>query len=352
MTNLYMVAWEQGGGKTALCVGLGKHLQSHHKRVGYLKPVALTATEVSPDVDKDARFVHLALSLEEPVEVLCPFYLSSSLALKAELAEKDFPRRLLEAYSAVAKDKEIVLLEGWGGLGKDNGLLQASRQMADILDAKVIILVSYSTDLQRGRANLSASKFGQRLLGVVINQVPQGKMESTHTEVVPLFHKERVKVLGVLPEERQLFGVSVAELAEHLQAEVLCCHESLGELVENLMMGALTVDHGIDYFARKDNKAVITRGGRPDIQLAALATSTKCLILSDGVAPIPQVLHWAEDKGTPILLVKGDTLSTVAKVEETILQARFRQQKKQVKLAQILEQHFDFDTLYQSFDRQ
>jgi hypothetical protein len=351
MTNLYMVAWEQGGGKTTLCVGLGKHLQSHNKRVGYLKPVALTATEVSPGVDKDARFVHLALSLEEPVEALCPFYLNSQ-ALKAELAEKDFPHRLLGAYSAVAKDKDVVLLEGWGGLGRDNGLLQASCQMADILDAKVIILIPYSTDLQRGRIHVSANKFDQRLLGVVINRVPQGKMESTRTEVVPLFHKEGGKVLGVLPEERLLFGVSVAELAEHLQAEVLCCHESLGELVENLMIGALSVDPGVDYFARKVNKAVITRGERPDIQLAALATSTRCLILSQGIAPIPQVLHWAEDKGTPILLVKENTLSTIAKVEETLVQARFRQQKKQRRLAQILEQHFDFDMLYQSLEAQ
>jgi len=349
MTNLYMVAWAQGGGKTALCVGIGRHLQRNNKRVGYLKPVALTAMEVSPGADRDARFVHLALSLEEPVEALCPFYLSS-MALKAKLAEEDFPSKLLGAYSAVAKDKDVVLLEGLGELGRNSGFLQASCQMADMLDAKVIILVPYSTDLQW--VNLSVSKFDQRLLGVVINRVPQGKMESTRTEVVPLFHKEGVKVLGVLPEERVLFGISVAELAEHLQAEVLCCHESLGELVENLMIGALSVDPGVDYFARKANKAVITRGERPDIQLAALATSTKCLILSEGVAPIPQVLHWAEDKGTPILLVKDDTLSTVAKVEETLVQTRFRQQKKQGRLAQILEQHFDFDTLYQSLEGQ
>jgi BioD-like phosphotransacetylase family protein len=351
MTNLYMVAWEQGGGKTALCVGIGRHLQSHNKRVGYLKPVARTATEVSPGVDKDARFVHLALDLEEPIEALCPFYLSSQ-ALKARLAEEDFPSKLLQAYSAVAKNKDVILLEGLGELGMDDELLQASSQMADILNAKVIILIPYSTDLPWERVSLSANKFDQRLLGVVINQVPQGKMESTRTEVVLLFHKEGVKVLGVLPEERLLFGVSVAELAEHLQADVLCCHESLGELVENLMIGALSVDPGVDYFARKDNKAVITRGERPDIQLAALATSTRCLILSEGMSPIPQVLHWAEDKGTPILLVKEDTLSTVAKIEETFLQARFRQQKKQGRLAQILEQHFDFDTLYQSLEGQ
>jgi len=351
MSNLYVVAWAQGGGKTALCVGIGRHLQSKGKKVGYFKPLLLTTAEISLGIDKDALFIHQALSLEEPVESLCPFRFTTK-ALKAELADEGFPGKLLQAYNAVAKDKDVVLLEGLGELGMDNELLQASCQIVDILDAKVIILLPYSNDSPWERMSFSAGRFAQRLLGIVINRVPQGKMESTRTEVVPMFHREGIKVFGVLPEERLLFGVSVAELAEHLQAKILCCHESSGELVENLMVGVLSVDPGVDYFARKVNKAVITRGERPDIQLAALATSTKCLILSGGTAPFPQVLHWAEDKGTPILLVKEDTLSTVAKIEETFLHARFQQQQKLGKLAEILEQHFDFKALYQSLEGQ
>jgi BioD-like phosphotransacetylase family protein len=337
MTNLYVISWTSGVGKTALCVGIGMHLKHHNKKVGYFKPL-VPAT----GIDKDAQFTHQVLGLEEPVEALCPFHFTTE-ALTAE----DFPTKLIKAYSTVAKDKDVVLLEGLGGVVDDKHL-QASCQIANILDAKVVILVPYSTDLPWKRITSCAGKFAQHLLGVVINRVPERMIESIHTEIFPLFHKEGMKVLGVLPEERLLLGISVAELAEHLHAEVLCCPEASSELVENLMIGALSVDPGVDYFARKANKAVITRGERPDIQLAALATSTKCLILGGGIAPIPQVLHWAEDKGTPILSVKEDTLSTVAKIEEAFLQARFRQQEKQGKLAQILEQHFDFATLYQS----
>jgi len=140
--------------------------------------------------------------------------------------------------------------------------------------------------------------------------------------------KEGVKVMGELPEDRTLLGVSVAELADDLQAEVLCCPESTGKLVENLMIGALSFGSGEEYFARKDNKAVITRSERADIQLAALATSTVCLILGGDQAPSPQVVHWAEDKEVPVLLVKQDVLSIVNEIEKTFIKARLKQQEK------------------------
>ena len=87
-------------------------------------------------------------------------------------------------------------------------------------------------------------------------------------------------------QPRPLF--SVGELAKHLGGEIVNCPERSEELVENLMLGALSVDSGLDYFRRKTNKAVIARGDRPDLQMAALETSTKCLILS--LTSIPSLL--------------------------------------------------------------
>lgn len=343
MTNLYIESWAQGEGKTVLCVGISRHLQSNKKRVGYFKPVALAKEGASLGIDSDAQSIHEALELKEPLDALCPFRLTLQ-AFKYDIEEKDLPDKLLQAYNVVAKKKDIVLLEG---LGIEGNLLGASCRIADILDAKVIMVVPYSAGLTRERIISSVEKFGQRLLGIVVNRVPQDEIESACTKVTSLFNEGEIIVLGVLPEERMLLGVSIAELAEDLQAETLCCPQALGEMVENLMIGALSVDSGVDYFARKDNKAVITRGERPDIQLAALATSTKCLILSGGTAPIPQVLQLAEDKGTPILLVKEDVPSIITGIEETILHSKFQQQRKLERLEQILQQHFDFQTLDQ-----
>ena len=337
MAILYVESWGEAGGKTALCAGIANYWQNKGKRVGYLKPIVIDGR------DGDAQFIKQALGLEEPVEALHLLRLTRP-ELWTEVKKGSLGAKVKEACSRVAGGKDIVLLEGFGALSTDTVLAEASSQIIEALNARLVITLSYSDDLPWDRI-ASFSKKLPRLLGVVVNRVPRRKVESVRTEMTPFFAKEDIKVLGVLPEEPLLLGISLAELAEKLEATVLCCPEALGELVEKVMLGALSVDSGLDYFSRKANKVVITRSERPDIQLAALATSTKGIILSGDTSPIPQVLHWAEDKGVPILITKQDTFSIVAKVEEAFLQARFHHQKKLNKLTEILDQHFDFERL-------
>lgn len=116
-------------------------------------------------------------------------------------------------------------------------------------------------------------------------------------------------------EEQKPSTVSIGELAEYVQGEIISCPEQSGELVENLMVGAMCVDPAPLYFDIKSKKAVITRGDRADIQLGALETSTKCLILTGGTKPIPSVMQRAEEKKVPIIMVENDTPTTLAELE-------------------------------------
>ena len=118
------------------------------------------------------------------------------------------------------------------------------------------------------------------------------------------------------------------------------------ELVENLMLGAMTVDTGPLYYDLKANKAVLLRSERSDMQLAALQTSTRCLVLSGNTSPIPDVLHRAEDKKIPIILARGDTTALVVSIEDALGKIRFHQEKKLPKLTEIMEQHFNFQAVY------
>ncbi|GAH61283.1 unnamed protein product, partial [marine sediment metagenome] len=190
-------------------------------------------------------------------------------------------------------------------------------------------------------------QFGKHLLGVVINKVPRSKLEPVREEISAQLGEAGINVLGVLPEDRVLFTLTIGELAEHLQGKILNCAEKSAELVENFMLGAMVVDPGPEYFGRKNNKAVIIRGERPDMQLAALETSIKCLILSGDTAPIPSVLYQAEARKVPIILAKGDTVTLVATIEDALSQTRFNQEKKLPRLTEIMEQHFNFQAAYQ-----
>ena len=121
-------------------------------------------------------------------------------------------------------------------------------------------------------------------------------------------------------EEVNRLSISIGELAEILKGEILNCPEQSGESVENLMVGAMCIDPAPLYFSARPNKAVITRGDRADIQLGALETPTKCLVLTGGVKPIASVIQRADEQQVPIIIVAKDTATTLSELETGLSQ--------------------------------
>jgi BioD-like phosphotransacetylase family protein len=190
------------------------------------------------------------------------------------------------------------------------------------------------------------SKKVKHLIGVIVNLVPGSKIENVTSQLKNFFTKAGIKVFGIFPEIRSLLGVTVGELAQALGGEILTCPEKADEIVENIMLGAMTVDSGITYFGRKQNKAVVVRGERSDMQLAALETPTKCLILTNNIRPLPFVVVQAQEKRVPIVLVKQDTPQTVDGIERALKESSFRSRRKFDIFDKVLDSCFDFETLY------
>ncbi len=327
MAALYITSPQAGAGKTLLCAGLGRHLKGKGKKVGFFKP--LVAAIKSKEADSDTAFLKRILSLKEPVDDLCPV-----IGGEGKLVGK-----VKQAYARVARDKDIVIIEGVWRQRPGGKPVESSYEVARALEAKVIVVEAYSADLFKIKLADKYQGFGADLLGVVINKVPTSRMEAVR-------ELGGVEVLGVIPEDRTLLGLTVAELAELVEGKVVNDAGKSVELVENYMLGALSVDSGLDYFGRKDNKAVVVKGERPDMQLAALETSTKCLVISGDGSPIYDVLHSAEGKGIPVIVTDEDTASVMDSVEQALGMTKFNQEKKLPRLAEIMKQRFDFKALY------
>ena len=351
MSTLYITSMGPSAGKTGLCVGLGKRFLADGFSVGYMKPLSLQAKSVAGEaVDEDARFVQQCFDLPEPMETLVPVALTPERVKAILQGEEttDYEAKLLKAFAQVEQSRDIVLLEGGTSLREGYMVGLSTPHVADLLHAQELVVVRYSDQGVVDDALTARKRLGETLLGVVINVVPRPRMEFTET-VIRSFLKERgVNVFGVLPQERLLQSLSVQELVDVLAGEVLCCADELDQLVEHLMVGAMSVDSALTYFRRKPNKAVITGGDRPDIQLAALETSTRCLVLTGNLHPSPIILGRAEELCVPMILVPHDTLTTVEIIERFFGKTRFHQGKKISRLSELLEQRFDFQTLYQA----
>ncbi|MBM4082116.1 MAG: hypothetical protein FJ278_20590, partial [Planctomycetes bacterium] len=109
--------------------------------------------------------------------------------------------------------------------------------------------------------------------------------------------------------------------------------------------GAMNVDAALKHFHMVPNKAVITGGDRADIQLAALETSTKCLILTGDLYPNDIIIGRAEQAGVPIIVVRTDTAATLDICENLTGHISLHSGKIQ-RVADVVERELDFPLLY------
>ncbi|MFC2014314.1 AAA family ATPase, partial [Chloroflexota bacterium] len=337
LVALYITSSESSVGKTAICAGLGKYLLDDGKKVGFLKPIITDSKNLSPgSADSDAVFMKQIFALDEPLGLLCPV-----------ITEKDnLVNKIRDTYERVSSGKDVVIVEGVCGLGSDTILERASYAMAEALCAKVIIVERYSSYLSQGTFADIYKEFGDFLFGVVLNEVPKARSEQVHKETSAQDGGAGVNILGILPEDRALFALTVAELAQDIQGDILNNAEKSDELIENFMLGAKQVDPGPEYYGRKINKAVVVRSERPDMQMAALETPTKCLVVSGDVPLTPGVLYQAEVKNIPVISARADISSIATSIEDALDKSKFNQEKKLRKLGEIMKQFFDFQSLY------
>ncbi len=329
MVALYVVSKADGMGKTAVSAGIGRHLIDGGKHVGYFKPNLPGARGTAANgAGRDAEFLKSVFGLEEATGDISPTIVGNN-------GQAD---GFSQALARVSRDKDVVIVEAVGEPHQIAGLVGNGK------DARVIVVEG---PVEGPGDELAEAKriFGDRLLGVIVNKVPAMRLEGVRSRATAAFAGQSVAVLAVLPEDRWLLALSVGELAERIQGEILNNPEKSGELADSVMLGAMCVDAGPLYFGRKTNKVAVLRGGRADMQLAALQTPTTCLVLSGGSEPEHQVRHQAEEKGVPIIVAAESVLEIVADIETALANTRFNQEEKVPRISQLLAEHFDFAAL-------
>jgi hypothetical protein len=331
VVTLYISSLEKGTGKTTVCAALAKRLLNEGRKIGFFKPI-VAGGKPADGTDSDAAFMKDLLALKESADSLCPFFSS----------EQNPAPKIKEAFARVSSNKDVMIVEGPEISG------QTSIDTVRALDARAIIVAGYSEPLPAESLVAASRSLGKNLLGVVINKTPASQLERVCDEASASFSQAGVPLLAVLPEDRALFSFSIGELAEHVQGEVLNNLEKSADLAENIMLGALCVDPGPLYFGRKPNKVAVLRSDRPDMQMAALETSTRALVISGKTPLVQSVRYRAQDKEVPIILTGDDVAATVAKIEDALARTRFNQMNKVPRITEIMEQDFDFKTVYKA----
>lgn len=318
MIPLYIGSITEFSGKHFVAVGLGMALKEKGLKVGHFKPYGLSP-ERRGDlvVDRDAEFFCESLDIQDSMEDVCPVVITEDFTTRMLThGIQDMSDKILEAFKKVSKDKDVVIIGGVAHIC--GGLIVGitAKQFVEDVDARVILTIKLDETV-RTLDNLLTVKerLGDKFKGVIFNRVPESKLDYADKMVRPFMESHGINIYGIIRNDPVLGAVPIADLVEELSGTVLIGEDKTDELVERFMIGAMNVSSALKHFRKARNKAVITGGDRSDIQLAALETSTKCLILTGEMYPNAAILTKAEEAGVPIVVVTQDTAEAVDKCD-------------------------------------
>ena len=346
--HLLIGSVEAYSGKSATVLGLALQLRSQGIDVAYAKPIGTCPSEGADSLDEDVRFISHTLDLSDNRVRPTLFVLDEATIQQQLSTEKLVDRPDVESVLA-SQGEDILLIEGPGTLEEGALFGLSLPDMAQMSDAAVVLVARYHSALVVDKLLAAKQKLGDKLLCVVINDVPAELIEVAQTSVRSYLESHEIRVFGILPRTAIMRSVSVEALVHQLKADVLVHPERIDQMmVEEISIGAMNANSALRYFNQAHNMVVVTGGDRFEIQMAALESSTQCLVLTGRLTPRQDILDRANDVEVPILSVDLDTLTTVEKIEQAFDQVRLHEPIKVECIGHLMEQHFDIARMMES----
>ncbi|MEN9204846.1 MAG: phosphotransacetylase family protein [Thermostichales cyanobacterium SZTDM-1c_bins_54] len=337
-------------GKSATVLGLAKLFRQHHFQIMYGKPIGSCTPGHCPTEGNDEDLTFMITALGLPPDRLPPMVARMDPQTILNHLQQDAPPDLLAPLRSYCQtyQGDVLLLEGPADLQEGFLFHLSLADLAQDLAAAVLLITRFPSPAVVDSLLAAQHALGSRLTGVLFNDVAAEQEEMLRQRVIPFLEGRGMPVFGVLPSDRILRSISVAELVNQLQAQVLCCGDHADEiLIETFVIGAMSVNSALKYFRRSEHKAVITGGDRTDIQLAALETGSACLILTGQHSLDPRIQQRAEELEIPILLVEFDTFTTSERIERVFGQVRLQERVKVQCIETLMSANFDFSRFCQ-----
>jgi BioD-like phosphotransacetylase family protein len=331
--RIFLAATGQNRGKTTTSLGLAAAIVGRGHRLGFLKPIGQRFVLVDgARADEDAVLMRSVFDLPDSLEDMSPVTLPPHFTSDYVMGRvsEDLPARVTAAAERVARDRDVVLIEGTGhaGVGAVIGLSNA--EVAARLDAPVIIVSEGGVGRPIDEIVLNQALFerhGVRILGAVVNKVNVDASPELGEVLRRGLARHGLELLGCIPYSDLLANPSLQLLETHLEGRRLS--GEAGEVtIGRVAIGAMQVRHAVPLL--RDGTLLITPGDRDDLLEAALSvnegrtpTSTPPrvagVILTGGFRPPDAVVERLRSRGLWTFLVESDTYATAQAVQAVLV---------------------------------
>jgi hypothetical protein len=346
--SIYLIGTPDSG-KTAVALGLALKLRQEGFNPGYFKPVGSTAG-VLDQRDEDGVLMKTVLEMTDDLDTIVPLT-AGSFYVSGQRDPKKCRDRVLASYQQIAGRFDPVIVDGpsfpWvmASFGLD------AFSIARDIGAGILCTMRTKSDFDFDAAlffNHYALSKGLPLVGNIFNNIPRPMLAKAQGVYAQLLESFGYRLLGVIPSRPEIHAPTVAEYYDVLGGEILTGEDKLDLLVEDVLIGAMTIESALGTLRRALNKAVIIGGDRSDYALAALETSTSVLILTGGLYPHINVITRAKEKGVPVILVHYDTVTTIEQISKVARRIRPGDQKAIALALENVERYCDWPAILES----
>ncbi|RLB62502.1 MAG: dethiobiotin synthase [Deltaproteobacteria bacterium] len=202
--SIFITGTDTGVGKTLVAAALARHFTLQDLNVGVMKPIE-TGVGNPAELGEDAVLLRWAAKSTDADDLISPCRFSQPVApsqAATTAKEKIDVDKIIEAYQTIRDGKDIVLIEGAGGLMVP---IRGGYIMADLarqLGAQILVVTHprLGTLNHTALTTFAARAMDLELCGFIINQMPEkpGDVEKEAPHL--LASLASADLLGVLPE--------------------------------------------------------------------------------------------------------------------------------------------------------
>lgn len=359
--KIFIAATMQNDGKTTVSLGLIAALKKRFERIGFIKPIGQRyLMEQGYKVDEDSVLIEEVFGIKCNIKDMSPVAIERGFTerLIDKGADEDYAKLILDSYDKIAKDNDLVIIEGTGHAGVGSVFDLSNATVARLLDANVILISSGGVGKPIDEVMLNKAlldKEGVKLAGVVVNKVLPEKYERISRLVKKGLQQKDLPVLGVLPYQKILDIPTMREIQEELKIDILSKGDSLDTMVENVLIGAMNVKDALEYI--RNNSLMIIPGDRDDmIESVCRVHSGKLkkklsisgIILSGGMMPRAENLDDIEKAGIPALITKEDTYAVASRIHSMVVKLKPQDTEKIKIILDMVDKYVNIDGVVSS----
>jgi len=322
--KVFVAATGQDQGKTTVSLGLMSVFNQTCPPVGFIKPVGQRYVECDGvRVDEDVALIRAIFPMCCPLADMSPVTVGRTFT--RDYIRQPQPdvlsRRILDSFERMSAGGGSVVIEGTGHAGVGSVFDTSNADVAHLLGADVILVAGGGIGRPIDEVMLNQALFadrGVKLIGVILNKVLPAKLDAIRTAVDAGLRRKGIDLLGCIPYEPDLAKPSVRLVAEEIDGELIAGRQSLGNVVDSVIVGAMAAHRALEYV--RPGCLLITPGDRDDLILAVLGSHAtgdsriSGLLLTGGIMPQKGTLDMIARTDIPVMIIKDDSYTAASAV--------------------------------------